>query len=131
MAQFGTVFQSLTAPDVALLCAAVLLLLGASSLQALRSPDPVVRRLVRVGYLTALSAGLSVAVIVSVLDLPDRFSSLLLVGIVAATLVARFRARSPHVWVAPPLGDFGMTSAFMLAFSATAALLTFAGFHFS
>ena len=127
MIDFSLAVESLPPGDIALVCAAVLLLFGASSLSALRSQDRLIRSLARTGYLIALSAGVSVAVLISTLHVPERFASLFVVAAVLATLFARFRTRSQLGVVAPPLGDFGMTAVFLATFSAISALLAFAG----
>ena len=107
-------FGNLGPAEVALVCAAALLLFRATDLAVLNAHDATRRAIARRGYLLSVLGGLGFGLAVSALAVPARLRAPLLVAAgIAATLIAlgwpRFPAMRRIRW------DLGMASVSLLS----------------
>ena len=108
--------------EVALICAAVLLLFGARDLAVLNAPTATQRTVARRAYLVAMLAGFGFGMVVSALAVPAQYvTAILLVVGVACLLASLGMSRSQ---VAPRLPDLGMASVGLLSFGITVDAIT-------
>lgn len=117
-------FGNLAPPEIGLVCAAVLLLLGAPGLSATQSPLPAIRASALRGYVRAFGAGAATGIGLAALAVPDRFLSLVLVAVgTAAVVVTLVETRERGVAPRRIGWDLGMTAVFFLAWSLTTAVV--------
>ena len=109
--------------EVALICAAVLLLFGARDLAALRAPNATQRTIARRAYFLSILVGLGLGMVVAALAVPTRYVSALLVTVgVACVLVSLGLSHTPLERRLP--WDLGRASVSLLSFGITVDAIT-------
>ena len=103
--------------EVALICAAVLLLFGARDLAILNSPNATQRTVARRAYILAILSGFGLGLIVSALAVPAQSVAAILVAVGVACLLVSL-GMSPSQ-VVRRLPDLGMASVGFLSFGIT------------
>ena len=116
-------FGNLGPAEIALVCAAALLMFGARDLAALTDRDPKRRAMARRGYLLSVLGGFGFGTAVSAFALPTRFLPSLLIAVaVGSAFLARYCLPATGRQVR---WDLGMASASLLSCAITLDVVAF------